>query len=49
MIGRQRGGVINVGSITGYAPGPRMSTYFASKAYVGSFTAAWPRKSAAPA
>ena len=40
MIARRRGGVLNVGSITGYAPGPNMSTYFASKAYVQSFTAA---------
>ncbi len=40
MIARHRGGVINVGSITSSAPGPKMSTYFASKAYVGSFTAA---------
>src|SRR5579872_1952415 len=28
MIARRRGGVLNVGSITGYAPGPQMSTYF---------------------
>ncbi|MDE2286169.1 MAG: SDR family oxidoreductase [Hyphomicrobiales bacterium] len=40
MLARKRGGVINVGSITSSAPGPRMSTYFASKAYVGSFSAA---------
>jgi short-subunit dehydrogenase len=40
MIGRRRGGVLNVGSITGYAPGPNMATYYASKAYVRSFTAA---------
>jgi short-subunit dehydrogenase len=40
MIARRHGGVLNVGSITGYAPGPNMSTYYASKAYVGSFTAA---------
>jgi len=40
MIARGRGGVLNVGSITGYAPGPNMSTYYASKAYVRSFTAA---------
>jgi len=40
MISRRRGGVLNVASITGYAPGPNMSTYFASKAYVLSFTAA---------
>jgi short-subunit dehydrogenase len=40
MIARRRGGVLNVGSITGYAPGPYMSTYFASKAYLKSFSAA---------
>jgi uncharacterized protein len=40
MIERRRGGVLNVASITAYAPGPNMSTYFASKAYVRSFTAA---------
>lgn len=40
MIARRRGGVLNVGSVTGYTPGPNMSTYFASKAYVRSFTAA---------
>jgi uncharacterized protein len=40
MIRRRRGGVLNVGSITGYVPGPNMSTYYASKAYVRSFTAA---------
>jgi uncharacterized protein len=40
MAARRRGGVLNIASITGYAPGPNMSTYFASKAYVRSFTAA---------
>jgi short-subunit dehydrogenase len=40
MIARRRGGVLNIGSVTGYVPGPNMSTYFASKAYVNSFTAA---------
>jgi uncharacterized protein len=40
MIERGSGGVLNVGSISGYMPGPNMATYFASKAYVASFTAA---------
>jgi uncharacterized protein len=40
MIARGRGGVLNVGSITGYAPGPNMAVYYASKAYVNSFSAA---------
>lgn len=40
MIARRRGGIINLGSITGYAAGPNMSTYYASKAFVNSFSAA---------
>jgi short-subunit dehydrogenase len=40
MIARGRGGIINLGSITAYAPGPDMATYCASKAFVRSFTAA---------
>jgi short-subunit dehydrogenase len=40
MIARGRGGILNVGSITGYAPGPYMAVYYASKAYVRSFSAA---------
>lgn len=40
MISRGRGGVINVGSITGYAPGPYMACYCASKAFIRSFSAA---------
>ncbi len=40
MIARGRGGVLNVGSITGYATGPNMAAYYASKSYVNAFTAA---------
>ncbi len=40
MIARRRGGVINLGSVTGYVPGPNMALYYASKAYVNSFSAA---------
>jgi short-subunit dehydrogenase len=40
MVARGRGGVLNVGSITGYAAGPNMAAYYASKAYVNSFSAA---------
>jgi uncharacterized protein len=40
MVARGRGGVLNVGSITGYAVGPNMAVYYASKAYVNSFSAA---------
>jgi short-subunit dehydrogenase len=40
MVARGRGGVLNVGSIAGYAAGPNMAVYYASKAYVNSFSAA---------
>ena len=35
-----RGGILNVGSLAGFLPGPRMAVYYASKAYVLSFTEA---------
>jgi len=35
---RHRGGILNVGSIAGFLPGPGMAVYYASKAYVLSFT-----------
>ena len=38
MAARHRGGVINVGSLAGYVPGPGMALYYASKAYVRSFS-----------
>ncbi len=38
MIQRNRGGILNVGSIAGYQAGPHMSVYYATKAYVMSFT-----------
>lgn len=37
---RTRGGILNVGSIAGFLPGPGMAIYYASKAYVLSFTQA---------
>jgi len=37
---RHRGGILNVGSITGFLPGPGMAVYYASKAYVLSFSEA---------
>ncbi len=33
-----RGGIINVGSVAGFFPGPYFSVYYATKAYVQSFT-----------
>jgi uncharacterized protein len=35
-----RGGILNVGSIAGFLPGPGMAVYYASKAFVLSFTEA---------
>jgi len=40
MIQRQRGGILNVGSVAGFQPGPNMAVYFATKAFVLSFTEA---------
>ena len=38
MLERGTGGVINIGSMAGFTPGPLQSTYYASKAFVISFT-----------
>ncbi len=40
MIQRQRGGILNVGSVAGFQPGPGMAVYYATKAFVLSFTEA---------
>jgi uncharacterized protein len=40
MLQRNRGGILNVGSLAGFQPGPLMAVYYATKAYVGSFTEA---------
>lgn len=40
MLERGRGGVLNVSSLGGYAPGPNQAAYYASKAYVFSLTEA---------
>jgi uncharacterized protein len=40
MLQRARGGVLNVGSLGGYVPGPNQAAYYASKAYVCSLTSA---------
>lgn len=37
---RHRGGLLNMGSIAGFMPGPGMAVYYASKAYVLSFSEA---------
>jgi short-subunit dehydrogenase len=37
---RHRGGILNVGSVAGFVPGPGMAVYYASKAYTLSFTEA---------
>lgn len=37
---RHRGGILNVGSIASFMPGPGMATYYATKAFVLSFTEA---------
>lgn len=38
MIERKRGHVLHVGSVAGFMPGPGMAVYYASKAYVASFS-----------
>ncbi len=40
MLARARGGVLNVASLGGLLPGPYQAAYYASKAYVVSFTEA---------
>ena len=40
MIERRSGGILNVGSTAGFQPGPYMAVYYATKAYVLSFTEA---------
>jgi short-subunit dehydrogenase len=37
---RHRGGLLNVGSMAGFLPGPGMAVYYATKAYVLSFSEA---------
>jgi len=41
---RHRGGILNVGSIAGFLPGPGMAVYYASKAFVLSFSEALRRE-----
>lgn len=40
MVGQHRGGILNVGSTAGFQPGPNMAVYYATKAYVLSFSEA---------
>jgi short-subunit dehydrogenase len=40
MIERRRGRILNVGSTAGFTPGPFMAVYYASKAFVNSFSEA---------
>ncbi len=38
MVARKSGRILNMGSTAGFQPGPFMSVYYASKAFVNSFT-----------
>jgi len=40
MIQRRSGRILNIGSTAGFPPGPFMAVYYASKAFVNSFTEA---------
>jgi short-subunit dehydrogenase len=40
MLARKSGRILNMASIAGFVPGPYMATYYASKAFVLSFTEA---------
>ncbi len=40
MVARRRGGIINLASVASFTPGPYMATYYASKAFVRSFSEA---------
>jgi len=40
MLKRKKGKILNVGSLAGAGPGPAMASYYASKAYVNTFSQA---------
>lgn len=40
MVARGTGGVINLGSVAGFVPGPQMAVYYATKSFVSSFSQA---------
>jgi short-subunit dehydrogenase len=44
QLTRRRGGILNVASVAGFVPGPGMAVYYASKAYVVSFSQALHRE-----
>ena len=43
-LARHKGGILNVASVAGFLPGPGMAVYYASKAYVLSFSEALHRE-----
>jgi uncharacterized protein len=40
MVAKRKGRILNIGSTAGFQPGPYMATYYATKAFVSSFTEA---------
>jgi short-subunit dehydrogenase len=40
MLARKKGRILNVGSVAGFQPGPLMAVYYATKAFVNSFSEA---------
>jgi short-subunit dehydrogenase len=48
MLVRGRGGILNLASLGGYAPGPNQCVYYASKAYVLSLSEAIAAETAGP-
>ena len=38
MLKQKQGGILNVGSVAGFVPGPNMAVYYATKAFVLSFS-----------
>jgi short-subunit dehydrogenase len=44
MVARKSGRILNLGSTAGFQPGPFMAVYYASKAFVNSFTEALSRE-----
>ncbi len=40
MVARKSGRILNIGSTAGFQPGPYMATYYATKAFVNSFSEA---------